>query len=237
MPVISMASPKGGAGKTTVTLQLAAELARSGAQVIVIDADPNQPFKAWERMSRENGVMPENVEVREGLEEDKLTDVIDEAAEEAPFVLVDLEGSANMGVTHAIGRSDLVIVPIKGSRLDADQAQRSVGVVRQTERVFKRRIPLSILITQTSAAIRGKTLTSIVTAIREADVPVFDTELIQREAFVTVFDVGGTVYTLGELEEPVLGAKQLQAAQANTAALAEEVIAVLKQAAAREDAA
>ncbi|MFZ8477636.1 ParA family protein, partial [Staphylococcus aureus] len=33
MPAISVANPKGGAGKTTLTLVLASELARSGAAV------------------------------------------------------------------------------------------------------------------------------------------------------------------------------------------------------------
>jgi chromosome partitioning protein len=40
MPTISFIQPKGGAGKSTSALILAAELAK-GAQVIVIDADPN----------------------------------------------------------------------------------------------------------------------------------------------------------------------------------------------------
>ena len=44
MPVITMLSPKGGVGKTTTALVLATELAAEGAQVIIIDADPNFPL-------------------------------------------------------------------------------------------------------------------------------------------------------------------------------------------------
>ena len=43
MPTIVFASPKGGAGKSTSAVVLASELALRGAQVVVIDADPNRP--------------------------------------------------------------------------------------------------------------------------------------------------------------------------------------------------
>ena len=47
MPTIVFASPKGGAGKSTSVVVLACELARTGAPVTVIDADPNKPVSRW----------------------------------------------------------------------------------------------------------------------------------------------------------------------------------------------
>ena len=47
MPTIVFASPKGGAGKSTSAVVLASELARRGAAVTIIDADPNRPVSAW----------------------------------------------------------------------------------------------------------------------------------------------------------------------------------------------
>src|SRR3712207_1669174 len=47
MPTIVLASPKGGAGKTTSAVLLATELAQSGAAVTVIDADPNRNISEW----------------------------------------------------------------------------------------------------------------------------------------------------------------------------------------------
>lgn len=43
MPTIVFASPKGGAGKSTSAVILATELARGGAGVTILDADPNRP--------------------------------------------------------------------------------------------------------------------------------------------------------------------------------------------------
>lgn len=51
MPTIVFASPKGGAGKSTSAVVLAAELARSGTNVVVIDADPNRPVSKWARLA------------------------------------------------------------------------------------------------------------------------------------------------------------------------------------------
>lgn len=40
-PVLGIASPKGGCGKTTIALNLAVSLAKSGLRIVLVDADPN----------------------------------------------------------------------------------------------------------------------------------------------------------------------------------------------------
>ena len=42
MPIISLCSPKGGAGKTTTSVLVATVLADQGESVTIIDADPNK---------------------------------------------------------------------------------------------------------------------------------------------------------------------------------------------------
>ena len=59
MAVIAFANPKGGAGKSTAALVLATELAISGAQVTIIDADPNWPIHDWSKLPNK----PKNIEV------------------------------------------------------------------------------------------------------------------------------------------------------------------------------
>ena len=55
MPVITFASPKGGAGKTTAALLLATELTVKGFHVTVIDADPLKWIKSWSKLSDKPG--------------------------------------------------------------------------------------------------------------------------------------------------------------------------------------
>src|SRR3954453_13438455 len=113
MPTISFANSKGGVGKSTSAILLATELADRGAGVTVIDADPNQPVVRW---SRKPG-KPDNIAVIGGVTEGTLIDSIDDAARKTAFVIVDLEGMASVMVAHAMTRSDLVIIPMKGSEL------------------------------------------------------------------------------------------------------------------------
>jgi ATPases involved in chromosome partitioning len=41
MPTVVIASPKGGAGKSTAAILLGTELAHAGASVVMLDCDPN----------------------------------------------------------------------------------------------------------------------------------------------------------------------------------------------------
>ena len=94
MPTIVFASPKGGVGKSTSAVLLASELAQKGAAVTVIDADPNKPVSQWAKRPGR----PENLIVLSDLSEETIIDAIDSAARQTPFVVVDLEGTASMGL-------------------------------------------------------------------------------------------------------------------------------------------
>jgi chromosome partitioning protein len=92
MPVIVLANPKGGAGKSTSALLLAMELARNGAMVTVIDADRNKPIVEWGAMEGR----PANLEVIGDTTDDTILDDIRTAAAHSAFVVVDTEGTANL---------------------------------------------------------------------------------------------------------------------------------------------
>ena len=86
MPVIAFANPKGGAGKTTAALLLSSELAARGAQVIIIDADPERWISQWGSLPGK----PDNIEIIGDVTEDGIVDVIEEAAARTQFVIIDL---------------------------------------------------------------------------------------------------------------------------------------------------
>jgi chromosome partitioning protein len=192
MPTIVLASTKGGCGKSTSAVLLATELATSGYSVAIIDADPNQPISLW---AARNGT-PDALKIISQVDENTIIDVIEAEEQVSTFVIIDLEGSANMTAAYAISRADLVIVPTQGSLLDAMEAMKSVALVKQQEKAFNKQIPYAVLLTRTSAAVRSRTLKDVVAQITGAGVPTFKTEIFERDAFRAIFSFGGSLRTL-----------------------------------------
>jgi chromosome partitioning protein len=144
---------------------LATELAQRGATVTIIDADPNQPVLRW---SRKPG-KPETLTVIGGVTEETLIDTIDNAARKTAFVIVDLEGSASVMVAHAMTRSDMVIIPTKGSELDGIEAVKVIQFIGRQERAYNRKIPFAVLFTQTNPVVRPRTLKSLEADMLKSD--------------------------------------------------------------------
>lgn len=215
MPILSMASSKGGCGKSTSVILLGTQLAVRGADVTVIDADPNQPILRWAKRPGK----PDNLTVIADVTEETLIDQIEEASAKSSFVIVDLEGTANMMVAQAMSRSDLVIIPTKGSALDAVEAFKAVKFIRFQEKNYRTKIPFAVLFTQTSAAIRPRTLTSIEAEFVAKDVPLFNVQIHERDAYRALFTFGGTLATLDGKQ-----VRNIPSAIENAKAFAAEVI-------------
>lgn len=182
MPTIVFVSPKGGVGKTTSAMILATQISRA-APVTVVDADPNRPFRSW----ASGGNAPENMHIVADADEDNIIDKIEDAAANTPFVIVDLEGTAAKIVLLAVSQADLVIIPTQGSQLDAEQAGRALKVIRQQEKMTRRRVEYGVLLTRTNPAIRTRTTAHVVAGLDNANISVFANQLHEREAFRAMF--------------------------------------------------
>lgn len=197
MPVIVLASSKGGVGKSTTALTLSHALAKGGARVTLIDADPNAPMEAWRDLS--DNVMPERFTLETKVNESDIVDKIDAASERDVFTIVDLEGSANMAVSYAIGRADLVLIPMQGSQLDANEAAKVIRLIRREEKMYRRDIPYAAVLSRTSF-IKPRTARNIENDLREQGIPILPVEMNERDAFKALFSFGGTLYDLNDTE-------------------------------------
>lgn len=134
-------------------------------------------------------------------------------------MIVDLEGTANLLVAYAISRADLVIVPTQGSHLDGKEAAKAIQLVKEQEEYLDRTIPFAVILTRTSAVIRPKTLQHVEKLLREAGIPMFRTQMLDREPFRAIFSLGGS---LGQL--PLREVRTRDTAIANAEAFTAEVI-------------
>lgn len=217
MPVIVLANPKGGAGKSTSTLILAQTLAKAGASVTVIDADPNRPILDWR-----SGQSRSTIRVIGDATESAIVRIVTEERARQQFVFVDLEGTASRLVSRAISRADLVVVPLQASAVDARQASRAVSLVQEEEETLARRINFRVLLTRTSPLIQTKLEKEIGSALKDAGLPQFTTHLHERQAFKAVF---ARRLALDELDtKQVSGVGE---AMANAGKLADELVDAL----------
>lgn len=223
MPTISFANPKGGAGKTTSALLLASGLAAKGAQVAIIDADPERWISQWGTLPGK----PANITIISDVTEDTVVDHIESAAESAQFVIIDLEGTASLMVANAIGMSDLVVIPAQGASMDAKGAAKTIKLIRNQERMARRTIPHGVLLTRTSAAVTSRALRNVREQLDKAGIDVFQTAIVERAAYKDIFDYGGL---LSDLDPGQIS--NLEKAQENARAFAGEVLAKLKAVAA-----
>ena len=221
MPVISFANPKGGAGKTTTALLLASELASKGAQVTIIDADPEKWISQWGAMPGK----PDNIEIISEVTEDGIVDLIEEASGRAQFVVVDLEGTASLMVANAIGMSDLVMIPTQGCSMDAKGGAKTIRLIRNQERMARRAIPHAVVLTRTSAAVTSRALRNVQEQLWKAGIEVFETAIVERAAFRDLFDYGGSLADLDPAQ-----VSNVEKARINAQQFTGEVLARLRAA-------
>ena len=139
--ILTVASTKGGAGKTTIIMALAGALAAEGLHVAVVDADPNRAYASWASEAYE-GV---KIEVRAEADETRLADAIDELAPKADIVLIDTAGFGNRAALLAIAAADAVLVPCTPSRADIEQAAKTLQLIEGAARAARRAIPARVV--------------------------------------------------------------------------------------------
>lgn len=215
LPTVAFVSPKGGAGKTTAALLLALGLNARGKRVAIVDSDPNKPMLDWYRLPG----CPDGISVHVAPFERDLPDALREASGKRPdFIVLDTEGSPRPGLAFAAAKPDLVITPLASSALEANQAVKAAEMVRNAALKLRRPVLHRCLLTRLPAAFRPRSLRSVVETLRSNGIEILSTPLIEKEAFRSLFFVGGG---LAGLEAK--GAPGLEAARINAEAYVQEV--------------
>jgi len=218
MPVIVVASSKGGAGKSTAAILLGTELAHAGARVTMLDCDPNHSLTLWAG----KGTRPANIETVTDVTESTIVKLIKQHDHDGRIVVVDLEGVASRMVSRAISQADLVLIPMRATILDATVGARSLALIAEEEEALGRRIPHAVVFTMTRA-IRSKQQNGIEGSLLDQGIDVIDPPLMERAAFSALFEFGGNLRDM-----PAQG--NMEAAIENAAAFAQAVYRRLTEA-------
>jgi chromosome partitioning protein len=117
-----------------------------------------------------------------------------------------------------------VVIPTKGSELDAIEAIKVIKFIGRQERAYNRPIPYAVLFTQTNPAVRSRTLKSLEQDMLQQGITLFGTALHERDAYRAIFSFGGS---LSGLDPSAVGG--LPTAVNNARQFTAEVVAMLTQ--------
>lgn len=141
--IVTVASSKGGVGKSVITTILSGNLAALGYRVAVIDADPNASYSQWHGLY-EGPPIDCSCEVRH----EEVVDRAQALATSHDVVLIDTAGFGNTTAAFAAGTADLVLVPVMPDRASAVEAMRTARQVKAFGKASQRQIPFRIVRTR-----------------------------------------------------------------------------------------
>lgn len=179
MPIITFASSKGGAGKSTSCACLAGALVARKQSVHIVDLDSNGTISRW--LGRSDDTNPVHVSspnpaaLTEHLE--KVT-----TSQSPDFILIDVAGSYERAITVAMARAHLTIIPAAPSEADLFEATRVANHLQQVFGAFNREPLYRLLLTQVQALASH----AQIHAIREIErlyIPRFQAVLFHRAAY------------------------------------------------------
>jgi chromosome partitioning protein len=192
MPVITFANTKGGAGKTTMALVTAGELAKRGFRVAMLDADPQQWVSRWmTRMTK----MPK-FSIIANIDAENIEQTIKDLKKKTDYIVIDLPGGLGSLLAKGLGLSDHVFVPVQGCALDAAGGAQVLDILKKLDTECDIRIQHSVALTRVSSIITTRALLAVKTMLAQQNVNVLATPLIERAAYRDMFDAGTTINAL-----------------------------------------
>ncbi len=184
--IIGVLNQKGGVGKTTLSVNIAAALARTGQRVLLIDADPQGSALDW-AAAREGDPLFAVV----GLPKPSIHKELSVVGEGYDHIVIDGPPRVTDLARSAIMASDVVLVPVQPSPYDIWAADEVVKLIQEAS-VFKENIKSFFVINRKIAN------TAIGRDVREAleayNLPTLEASVVQRVVFAEAAAVGKAVY-------------------------------------------
>lgn len=194
MHIISVINLKGGVGKTTIALNLAATLAEQGHRVVLIDADPQRSATQWAQQgppALPMAVHPLQADAGAPQFQAALAQLAQAA--QATLVVIDCPPELSDPALVAALLADVVLVPVTPSPLDLWAAQQAVATAQEARALRDGVKPLISLVPSKllQQTILARDLPAALAALGEPVAPA----ITQRVALVEAIVLGQTIST------------------------------------------
>ncbi|EBV6489493.1 ParA family partition ATPase [Vibrio sp. 2026] len=184
MKVIAVLNQKGGSGKTTIATHLARALQLDGADVLLVDSDPQGSARDWAAVQEDNPVTVVGID-RPTIDRDVKN------VARVDYVVVDGAPQAADLAVSAIKAADFILIPVQPSPYDIWATADLVDLVKQRIEVTDGRLQAAFVV---SRAIKGTRIGGEVTeALAGYELPVMDTRVTQRVIYPGTAAGGTTV--------------------------------------------
>jgi chromosome partitioning protein len=188
--VFAFANQKGGAGKTTLSVNVAGELKRRGYEVLVVDADPQDSSMKWSSYADEDNPFPMGIISlaaagnRMGVEVERYRDKYD---------IIVIDCPPHKGVPQTLAAmcvADLVILPLRPSFMDLAPTVETIDVLEQAKAMNPDVVARAVLnCVRAGTKSQGK----IVKALAKLDVPTLSKRISLFEEYADAVEEGQVV--------------------------------------------
>lgn len=187
--IIAIANSKGGVGKSTLAVHLAAWLHEQGHSVTLADCDTQQSSSEWIHEA-----IPELKAVRLGNPNEILNE-LPALGQETDYVIADGPGSNTETSRALLLRADFAIVPCKASMLEVRALAKATEVLRQAQDI-RAGIPKAVIVL--SMVGKNYRLTKdMKDAAAALNLPLASTAMILRQIYADAPGQGNVVWRLG----------------------------------------
>jgi|MDTC01.2.fsa_nt_gb chromosome partitioning protein len=205
--VIAVLQPKGGAGKTTLSTNLAAAMHRRGLAVTLVDTDTQGTARDWAASAADDAPLVLGVDRAPALRRTVAT-----LAADADCIIIDGSARVDGMDAEALKVAHLVLIPITPSNADIWGAQPVVDLVSARQSVTDGQPAAAYVV---SRQVAGSNLAREVGDALDG-FPVLQARTSQRVAYAEALSSGGAV---------VLGPDKKAAAEID--ALTDEILTLL----------